>query len=227
MPWAIGSFAWSLHLSLSLQILPMILYRCTVNKTSRSNPQQTWHCFIFGSLFSRQPAQRVWVFLVFKTARGFEFLGSEVWAFKLSFRDTPWSFTSITNHSMFMSFSLIQKHLMKQISHSRIRIIVVTCPRDINIILQGCKKSCVPAKSHKSQWCEANIMSIRILAPFHFVTVLGRLYSTKTESLFRHHLCSGSLMLKSYWRQLCLKWTEHNMDTIATLRLGRCLQTNR
>ena len=44
----------------------------------------------------------------------------------------------------------------------------------------------VPAKSRKSQWCEANIISIEIFAPFQFVPVC----------------------VKTREYQLCSKWWE-------------------
>ena len=71
---------------------------------------------------------------------------------------------------------VIIKALLKKISlnfllHFRIRIIVLTCP-DINKSARNHQpKSCVPAKSHISQQCEANIISIEIFAPFQFVPV--------------------------------------------------------
>ena len=56
------------------------------------------------------------------------------------------------------------------------RIIVLTCPVNINVMLHTCKKSSVEimcaAKSHKSQCCGANIISNEIFAPFQFVLVL-------------------------------------------------------
>ena len=68
---------------------------------------------------------------------------------------------------------VIIKALLKQISlylpsHFCIRIIVLTCP-DNKSARNHQPKSCVPAKSYKSQWCEANIISIEIFAPFQFV----------------------------------------------------------
>ena len=56
--------------------------------------------------------------------------------------------------------SVIVKALLTQISlcllsHFRIRIIMLTCP-DNKSARSHQPKSCVPAKSHKSQWCEVN-----------------------------------------------------------------------
>ena len=70
---------------------------------------------------------------------------------------------------------VIIKALLKQISlcllsHFRIRIIALTCP-DNKSARNHQRKSCVPAKSYKSQWCEANVISIEIFAPFQFVAV--------------------------------------------------------
>ena len=70
---------------------------------------------------------------------------------------------------------VIIKALLKQISlyllsHFRIRIIVLTCP-DNKSARNHQRKSCMPAKSHKSQWCKANVISIEIFAPFQFVPV--------------------------------------------------------
>ena len=45
---------------------------------------------------------------------------------------------------------------------------MLTCPD--NKSARNQPKSCVPAKSHKSQ-CEANISIIEIFAPFQFVLV--------------------------------------------------------
>ena len=53
----------------------------------------------------------------------------------------------------------------------RIWIIVLTCPDNKSARNHQPKYSCVPAKSHKSQWCEANIISNKIFAPFQFVPV--------------------------------------------------------
>ena len=69
----------------------------------------------------------------------------------------------------------IIKALLKQISlyllsHFLIRIIVLTCP-DNKSARNHQPKSCVPAKSEKSQQCEANIISAEIFTPFQFVPV--------------------------------------------------------
>ena len=69
---------------------------------------------------------------------------------------------------------VIIKALLKQISlyllsHFRITIIVLTCPD--NKSARNQPKSCVHTKSYKSQWCEANIISIEIFAPFQFIPV--------------------------------------------------------
>ena len=79
-----------------------------------------------------------------------------------------------------------KKTLLKQIplcllSHSHIRIIVLTCPDNIDVIYyQSARnrqpKSCVPAKSHKSQimmWGQY-IISIEIFPPFQFVPVRAK-----------------------------------------------------
>ena len=75
---------------------------------------------------------------------------------------------------------------VKQISlyllwHFRIRItcILLTCP-DNKSVRNHQSKSRVPAKSHKSQWCKANIISIEIFAPFQFVPV-------RVKTLEYHH----------------------------------------
>ena len=70
---------------------------------------------------------------------------------------------------------VIIKALLKQISlylllHFHIRIIVLTCP-DNKSARNHQPKSCLPAKSYKSQWCEANVISIEIFAPCQFVPV--------------------------------------------------------
>ena len=101
------------------------------------------------------------------------------------------------------------------LSHCRIRIIVLTRPDNINVILQVSarnhqKKSCVPAKSHKSQWCEANIIAIEIFAPFLFGLFVSRLESTTTKSLFRHLHCRRSLLFKSHRWKLCSNWREQH-----------------
>ena len=75
---------------------------------------------------------------------------------------------------------IIQLVLLKQISlyllsHFCIRIIVLTCP-DNKSARNHQPKSCVPAKSHKSQWCEANIISIEIFAQFVPVRMKTREY---------------------------------------------------
>ena len=79
-----------------------------------------------------------------------------------------------------------KKTLLKQIplcllSHSHIRIIMLTCPDNIDVIYyQSARnrqpKSCVPAKSHKSQimmWGQY-IISIEIFPPFQFVPVRAK-----------------------------------------------------
>ena len=83
-----------------------------------------------------------------------------------------------TNTDFFVIFfrlRVIIKALLEQtslylLSHFRIRIIVLTCP-DNKSARNHHPKSCVPAKSHKSRWCPANILSIEIFAPFQFVPV--------------------------------------------------------
>ena len=62
-------------------------------------------------------------------------------------------FSGLSYHKSSVETSFLSSLL----SHSRIRIIVLTCPDNINVISQVCKKSsaeiirAVPAKSHKSQ----------------------------------------------------------------------------
>ena len=93
--------------------------------------------------------------------------------FKISQRTvnkTSWSNPRQTRIWYIFRLWVIIEALLKQIflyllSHFRIRIIVLTCP-DNKSARNHQPKSCVPAKSHKSQWCEANIISIEIFAPF-------------------------------------------------------------
>ena len=85
---------------------------------------------------------------------------------------------------------VIIKALLKQISlyslsHFRIRIIVLTCP-DNKSARNYQRKSCMPAKSYKSQWCESNIISIQSSLPFSMFLFMWRLASTTTNSLLRH-----------------------------------------
>ena len=107
-------------------------------------------------------------------------------------KKTSWSNPRQTRICYIFRVWVIIKALLKQISlyllsHSRIRIIVLTCPDNINVILQVYKKSsaeimrAVPAKSHKSpcQWCEANIISI---LPFSLFLFVWWLESTITKS---------------------------------------------
>ena len=71
------------------------------------------------------------------------------------------------------------KNYLYLLSHFCIRIIVLTaCP--VNKSARNQPKLCVPAKSHKSQWCEANVISIEIFAAFQYVPV-----SVKTREY--HH----------------------------------------
>ena len=66
---------------------------------------------------------------------------------------------------IFPLWSVIIKVLLKKISF-RVRIIVLTC-LDNKSARSHQPKSCVPAKSHKSQWCEANIIpNLRSLSVF-------------------------------------------------------------
>ena len=63
-------------------------------------------------------------------------------------------------------------------------------------------KWCVPAKSHKSQWCEATqarpiLFQLKSSLPFSFFLFLWRLESTTTKSFFRHLNCRLSLLLKA------------------------------
>ena len=90
---------------------------------------------------------------------------------------TSWSWSNprLTRICYIFRLWVIIKALLKQISlyllsHFRIRIIVLTCP-DNKSARNHQPKSCVPAKSRKSQWCEANIISIEIFPPFQFVPV--------------------------------------------------------
>ena len=77
---------------------------------------------------------------------------------------------------------VIIKVLLKQISlfllpHSRIRVILLTCPDSIYVILQSCKESsagimraCKITQIAKMEG-QANIISVEIFAPFQFVPV--------------------------------------------------------
>ena len=99
---------------------------------------------------------------------------------------TSWSNPRQTRICYIFRLWVIIKALLKinslyLLSHFPIRIIVLTCPDNKSVRNQP--KSCVPAKSHKSQWCEANITSIEIFAPFQFVPIR---VSTTTKSLLRH-----------------------------------------
>ena len=89
---------------------------------------------------------------------------------------TSWSNHRQTRICYIFQLWVIIKALLKTISlyllsHFSIRIIVLTCPD--NKSARNQPKSCVPAKSHKSQWCQANmnIISIEIFAAFQFVCV--------------------------------------------------------
>ena len=79
--------------------------------------------------------------------------------------------------------ALLKKISLYLLSHFRIRIIVLTCPD--NKSARNKPKSCVPAKSRKSQWCKANSISIEIFAAFQFIPVRVKLESTTTKSLLR------------------------------------------
>ena len=89
---------------------------------------------------------------------------------------TSWSNPRQTRICHIFRLGVIIKALLKWISlyllsHFGIRIIVLTCP-DINKSARNHQpKSWLPAKSHNSQWCEANIISIEIFSPFQFVPV--------------------------------------------------------
>ena len=91
-------------------------------------------------------------------------------------KKTSWSNPRQTRICYIFRFGVVKKALLRKISlyllsHFRIRIIVLTCP-DINKSARNHQtKSWVHTKSHKSQWCEANIISIEISAPFQFVPV--------------------------------------------------------
>ena len=87
-----------------------------------------------------------------------------------------------------------KKTLLKQIplcllSHSHIRIIMLTCPDNIDVIYyQSARnrqpKSCVPAKSHKSQimmWGQY-IFPSKSSLPFSLFLFVRRLESTITNS---------------------------------------------
>ena len=87
---------------------------------------------------------------------------------------------------------VIIKAVLKQISlyllsHFRIRIVVLTCP-DNKSARNHQRKSCVPAKSYKSQWCKANIQVFQLKSslPFSLFLFVWRLASTTTNSLLRH-----------------------------------------
>ena len=89
---------------------------------------------------------------------------------------TSWSNLRQTRICYIFRLWVIMKALLKKISlylllHFRIRIIMLLCP-DNQSARNHQPKSCLPAKSHKSQWREANIISIEIFAPFQFVPVL-------------------------------------------------------
>ena len=58
---------------------------------------------------------------------------------------------------------VILKALLKQFPY-HIWIIVLTCADNKSARNHQPKYSCVPAKSHKSQWCEANTISIEIFS---------------------------------------------------------------
>ena len=78
--------------------------------------------------------------------------------------------------------SSVKKISLYLLLHFRIRIIVLTCP-DINKSARNhLPKSCVPTKSHKSQWCnrEANIISIEI---FKCVPILDSLFPVEFSLL--------------------------------------------
>ena len=81
-----------------------------------------------------------------------------------------WSNPRQTRICYSFRLSVIIKALLKQISlyllsHFHITIIVLTRPNNKSARNHQ-PKSRVPAKSHKSQWCEANIVSIELFAPF-------------------------------------------------------------
>ena len=100
-----------------------------------------------------------------------------------TFRDVPcswfyrrpsWSNPRQTRILLHFQLSVVIKALLKQISlyllsQFHIRIIALTCP-DNKSARNHQPKSCVP-KSHKSRWCEANIISVEISSPVQFVPV--------------------------------------------------------
>ena len=112
---------------------------------------------------------------------------------------TSWSNPRQTRICYIFRLWIIVKALLRQISlcllsHFRIRIIVLTCP-DNKSARNPQPKSYMPAKSHKSQWCEASIISISVF-PFSLFLFVWRLESTTTKSLLRHFHCRGSPLFK-------------------------------
>ena len=92
-------------------------------------------------------------------------------------KKTSWSNQRQTRICYIFQLWVIIEALLKIISlyllsHFRIRIIMLTCP-DNKSARNHQPKSCVLAMQNhtKSQWCEANIISIEIFAPFQFVPV--------------------------------------------------------
>ena len=151
-------------------------------------------------------------------------------------RRTSWSSTRQTQIGYNFRLWVIIKALLKQISlyllsHSRIRIIVLTCPDNINVMLQVCKKS------------SAEIM--RACKITQITMMRGQCYfNWNLRSL---SVCSCSCEdsrvppLNLYWDisiaedLYCLKAVDRNFvrnggnntDAFVALQLGRCIRTNR
>ena len=108
---------------------------------------------------------------------------------------TSWSNPRQTRICYIFRLWVIIKALLKRNSF-RIRIILLTCP-DNKSAKNHQPKSCMPAKSHKSQWCEASIISVWNLRSLCLFLACSCEESTTTKFLLRHLNCRGSPLFKS------------------------------
>ena len=152
---------------------------------------------------------------------------------------TSWSNPRQTRICYVFQLWVIIKALLKQISlyllsHSRIRVIALTCPDNINVILQVCKKS--SAEIMRS--CKiTQITMIRAQYMYYFNWNLCSLSVCSCS-------CEDSQVspLNLYWEisiiaedLYCLKavnrnfvWNGgNNTDAFNAVQLGRCIRTNR
>ena len=81
-------------------------------------------------------------------------------------------------------------------------------------------KSCVPEKSHKSQWCEANIISIEIFAPFQFFLVCVKTRLPQLNLNSDNSIAEDLYCLKAIDSNLALlEMEEHNTDALFAVGL--------